>query len=120
MNLPGFLYKYKPVFNQQNLSAVFLALFFVQVTLPNSQKYYYENNQDDYIGSMQKFYESCSKKDSIEATDHDNSRLTTTSIFDYIKETIKSTALTVYLSYSNPTDHNLTNSIQEILDVDHN
>ena len=69
---------------------------------------------------MQKSYESFRKKDPIEATDHDTNRLTTTSLSDYVKETIKPPAMTVYLRYFNPTDHNLTNSLQETLDVDGN
>ena len=69
---------------------------------------------------MQKSYESCSKKDPIEASDHETSRLTTTCLLDYIKEAIKPTAMPVYLSYFNPTDRNLTISLQETLGVDHN
>ena len=67
---------------------MFLAFIFVQVTYPNLQKYYYENHQDDCINSMQKSYESCSVKNSIETTDHETSRLTTTSLLDYIEEPI--------------------------------
>ena len=70
---------------------------------------------------MQKSYESHSEKDSTEATDHETSSLTTTSILDYIKETIKScSTITVHRSYSNLTNHNLPTSLQETLSVDHN
>ena len=55
---------------------------------------------------MEKFYESGNGKDSIETTDHETCRLTTTSLLDYIKETIKPTAMNVYQRYFNLTDHN--------------
>ena len=69
---------------------------------------------------MQKSYESCSNKDPIEAIDCDTSRLTTARLLNYVKETIKPTAMTVYLRYFNPTDLNLTNSLQETPDVNGN
>ena len=115
MNLSGFLHKYKPVFNQHI--------------------YYYENHNDNCINSIQKSYESWSNKAPIEATDCDTSRLTTTSLLNYVKdtsvkETIKPTAMTIglkylkyitiYLRYYNPTDFNMTNSLQETPDVNDN
>ena len=62
INFTGTLHKYKPVPNWQDLPALFLAFILVQVTYLNSQIYYYENHQDDYINSMQKSYELCSEK----------------------------------------------------------
>ena len=94
MNLSGFLRKSNPVFNQQI--------------------YYYENHNGNWINSMQ-IYESCNNKDTIEATDCDTSRLTTASLSDYVKDTIKPTAMTVYLRYFNPTDLNLTNFLNETI-----
>ena len=69
---------------------------------------------------MEKLYESYSEKDSIEASDHGTSRVTTTGILDFTKEIIKPIATTVYQSYLNLTYHNLPISLQETLDVDHN
>ena len=69
---------------------------------------------------MQNFHESRSKQDPIEATDHKTSRLTTTSLLDYIKETNKPIAMTSSWNFFNPTGPNLPISLQKILDVDHN
>ena len=92
----GILHKYKPGSNRQELPDLFLAYILVQVTYPNSQTYYYGNHQGSCFNSIQRFHESRSVKDSIEATDHETSRLTTTSVLDNIKKTIKPTAVTIY------------------------